>query len=78
MRQILTSDQRLGIEIVDARRFRTNSWQCYNVVNPDSSFEQAKAILETCFTEHVRDYIRLVGIDRDRRRLVEEIVHRPE
>ena len=78
LHQILTSDQRLGIEIVDTRRFRTNSWQCYNMVNPDSSFEQAKAILETCFAEHVRDYIRLVGIDRDRRRLVEEIVHRPE
>jgi len=78
LRQILTSDQRLGIEIVDARRFRTNSWQCYNMVNPNSSFEQANAILETCFAEHPHDYIRLVGIDRDRRRLIEEIVHRPE
>jgi ribulose bisphosphate carboxylase small subunit len=77
LRDILSRDQRLGIEIVDARRFRTNSWQCYNMVDPHS-FEQASAILETCFAEHARDYIRLVGIDRDRRRLIEAIVHRPE
>jgi ribulose bisphosphate carboxylase small subunit len=78
LHDILDRGQRLGIEIVDARRFRTNSWQCYNMVSPDSSFEQASAILEACFAEHAQDYIRLVGIDRDRRRLVEEIVHRPE
>ena len=77
LRDILSRDQRLGIEIVDARRFRTNSWQCYSMVDPHSSFEQAQAILETCFAEHAQDYIRLVGIDRDRRRSVEEIVHRP-
>ncbi|MBW4463923.1 MAG: AAA family ATPase [Pegethrix bostrychoides GSE-TBD4-15B] len=78
LHDILDRGQRLGIEIVDARRFRTNSWQCYNMVSPDSSFEQASSILAACFAEHAQDYIRLVGIDRDRRRLVEEIVHRPE
>jgi ribulose bisphosphate carboxylase small subunit len=78
LREILDRGQRLGIEVVDARRFRTNSWQCYNMVNPNSSFEQAQTILATCFTDHEQDYIRLVGIDRDRRRIVETIVHRPE
>jgi ribulose bisphosphate carboxylase small subunit len=78
LHEILERGQRLGIEVVDARRFRTNSWQCYNMVNPDSSFEQAQTILATCLAEHKQDYIRLVGIDLDRRRLVETIVHRPE
>lgn len=78
LREILDRGQRLGIEVVDARRFRTNSWQCYNMVNPNSSFEQAQTILATCFADHEQDYIRLVGIDRDRRRIVETIVHRPE
>lgn len=77
LHDILDRGQRLGIEIVDARRFRTNSWQCYNMVSPETSFEQAAAILEACFAEHSQNYIRLVGIDRDRRRLIEEIVHRP-
>jgi ribulose bisphosphate carboxylase small subunit len=77
LQDILSRDQRLGIEVVDARRFRTNSWQCYNMLAPQTSFEQAKTILATCFADHAQDYIRLVGIDRDRRRLVETIVHRP-
>ncbi len=77
LHDILDRGQRLGIEIVDARRFRTNSWQCYNMVSPETSFEQAAAILEACFAEHSQNYIRLVGINRDRRRLIEEIVHRP-
>lgn len=78
LQDILSRDQRLGIEVVDPRRFRTNSWQCYNMLAPQTGFEQAKAILATCFADHAQDYIRLVGIDRDRRRLVETIVYRPE
>ncbi|WNZ24107.1 AAA family ATPase [Leptolyngbya sp. NK1-12] len=77
LQEILDRGQRLGIETVDARRFRTNSWQCYNVIS-ERNLAAAKAALEACFADHARDYIRLVGIDpRDRRRTVETIVHRP-
>lgn len=79
MQEILDHGYRLGIEVVDARRFRTNSWQSYNLVQPGRSLEEAKAVLDSCFVDHGRDYIRLVGIDpRDRRRTIETIVHRPE
>jgi ribulose bisphosphate carboxylase small subunit len=77
LQEILDRGHRLGIEIVDPRRFRTNSWQCYNLIQPEHTAE-ARAALEACFAEHAQDYIRLVGIDpRDRRRVVETIVHRP-
>ncbi len=78
LQEILDRGQRLGIETVDARRFRTNSWQCYNVIPPERNSAEARAALEACFADHMHDYIRLVGIDpRDRRRTVETIVHRP-
>lgn len=78
LQEILDRGQRLGIETVDARRFRTNSWQCYNVIPPERNSAEARAALEACFADHAHDYIRLVGIDpRDRRRTVETIVHRP-
>lgn len=79
LQEILGHGQRLGIEVVDRRRFRTNSWQCYNVVSPEANLEQAREILATCFAEHGNDFIRLVGISpQDRRRAIETIVHRPE
>lgn len=78
VKQILDRGHWLGIEVVDARRFRTNSWQCYSMIQPEQGWEEARSALETCFTEHAQDYIRLVGIDpRDRHRSTETIVHRP-
>lgn len=79
LQNILDRGQRLGIEVVDARRFRTNSWQCYGMFQPNaSSLTEAQTALAACLAEHAQDYIRLVGIDpSDRRRTTETIVHRP-
>jgi ribulose bisphosphate carboxylase small subunit len=77
LQDILARGHRLGIEVVDARRFRTNSWQCYGLVQPNQ-WADAEAALAACFADHAQDYIRLVGIDpHDRRRATEIIVHRP-
>jgi ribulose bisphosphate carboxylase small subunit len=74
--QILANGHRLGIEYVDDRRFRTNSWNCYGMF--DGNGADAIAALEACLTEHSQDYIRLVGIQvGDRRRVIETIVQRP-
>jgi ribulose bisphosphate carboxylase small subunit len=72
--RILGTGQRLGIEYVDARRFRTNAWNCYAMI--DDNGAAAIATLETCLTEHERDYVRLVGI-RDHHRVSETIIQRP-
>lgn len=72
--QILRQGQRLGIEVVDARRFRTNSWNCYGMFEGDGA--AAIAALETCLDENQKNYVRIVGI-RDRQRVIESIVHRP-
>jgi ribulose bisphosphate carboxylase small subunit len=74
---ILNQGQRLGIEYVDGRRFRTGSWQSFG--SYQGNVQEAIAALNTCLSEHPNDYIRLVGIDpTSRRRMVETIVQRPD
>jgi ribulose bisphosphate carboxylase small subunit len=74
--RILGMGDRLGIEWVDERRFRANSWNCYNTLQGNGA--EAIASLEACLEEHYGDYIRLVSIAaKDRRRISESIIHRP-
>jgi ribulose bisphosphate carboxylase small subunit len=77
VRQILRQGYRLGIEVVDERRFRTNSWQSYAAVQGSDS--EAIAALENCLADHASDYVRIVGIDpKAKRRMMETIVQRPK
>lgn len=67
---------RVGIEVVDERRFRTNSWQSYSIVQGNPN--EAIATLESCVRDHEHDYVRLVSIDpKTRRRINELVVQRP-
>jgi ribulose bisphosphate carboxylase small subunit len=73
---ILGQGYRLGIEYVDDRRFRTNSWSCYGTFHGNGA--EAISALESCLNEHQKDFVRIVGINQsDRRRVIETIVHRP-
>ncbi len=77
MRTDLAQGHHIGIEFVDKRRFKTNSWQNYGSVVVGES--EAIIALESCLTEHENDYVRLFGIESGtRRRLWEKIVQRPE
>jgi ribulose bisphosphate carboxylase small subunit len=74
--QILQQGQRLGIEYVDQRRFRTNSWNCYGMFEGNGA--EAISALEACLSEHTEDYVRVVGINLgDRRRISELVIQRP-
>lgn len=72
---ILNQGLRLSVEFVDDRRFRTNSWNCYGMFEGDGA--AAISAIESCLNEHQKDYVRVVGINGDRRRVIETIVHRP-
>jgi ribulose bisphosphate carboxylase small subunit len=77
VRQILGQGYRLGIEVVDERRFRTNSWQSYASVQGSDS--EAIAALENCLADHAGDYVRIVGIEpKAKRRMMEAVVQRPK
>jgi ribulose bisphosphate carboxylase small subunit len=74
--RVLGMGDRLGIEWVDKRRFQANSWNCYSILQGNGA--EAIAALEACLEEHQKDYIRLVSIAAgDRRRVSENIIHRP-
>jgi ribulose bisphosphate carboxylase small subunit len=76
VQQILAQGYRLGIEFVDERRFRTNSWQSYASVQGHES--EAIAAVEACLAEHDNDYVRIVGIDpKAKRRMMETVIQRP-
>lgn len=73
--QLVGKGYRIGIEHVDQRRFRTNSWQSCALVEPG---QDAIAHLEQCLLEHPGDYVRVIGIDpASRQRVMEAIVQRP-
>ncbi|MDF5725754.1 MAG: ribulose bisphosphate carboxylase small subunit [Rhizonema sp. PD37] len=77
MRQIFAQGYRVGIEYVDERRFRTNSWQNFADHQIDNMAE-AIAILESCLSDHSGEYVRIVGIDtKVKKRMLETIVQRP-
>ncbi|NEQ32057.1 MAG: AAA family ATPase [Leptolyngbya sp. SIO4C5] len=75
--QLLQQGHRVGMEHVDRRRFRTNSWQSCAAVQTRNPAE-AIAALETCLASHPDDYVRLIGIDpQNKRRILETIIQRP-
>ncbi len=84
LQQTVARGDRLGIEWVEARRFRTGAWQSYGMVDCSANGDQHVAIatLSNCLKEHPRDYVRLVSIQgnsqADRRRTGETIVQRPQ
>ncbi len=77
LRSIVALQQRLGIEHVDQRRFRNNSWQCYTTLNAPSQSEASRQI-QACLRQFPEHYIRLVSIEpTTNSRIAETIVHRP-
>ena len=77
IRQILAQGAVIGLEYADERRFRTSSWSSAPVMQA-SSEAAAIGTLQAFLTQHPRDYVRLVGIDRQaKKRVLELIVQRP-
>ncbi|MBD1912029.1 AAA family ATPase [Leptolyngbya sp. FACHB-8] len=76
LERLLNTNHRIGIEHVNERRFRIGSWQCYGSF--ESTLDVAIAGLKACMAEYPQDYIRLVGVSPDRRRVAELIVQRPK
>ena len=78
LQEILSHGHRLGIEHVDQRRFRINSWQPYATLNAANK-DEAINNLRSCLSQFPNDYVRLVSIDsHTKRRLTETIVQRPQ
>ncbi|MBD2514133.1 ribulose bisphosphate carboxylase small subunit [Nostoc sp. FACHB-973] len=77
LRYLLQQGYKIGTEHVDQRRFRTGSWTSCQPIEP-KSLGEAIAALESCVRDHSGEYIRLFGIDKGRRRVLETIIQRPD
>ncbi|MEM1292699.1 MAG: ribulose bisphosphate carboxylase small subunit [Cyanobacteria bacterium P01_H01_bin.162] len=77
VRSLLEQGYRVGIEHADQRRFRTNAWHsCATIQTLDP--QAAIATLDACVGNFPHDYVRLIGIDPDKRqRVLEQIIQRP-
>lgn len=77
LQTILAQGHRLGIEHVDQRRFRINSWQSYATLDTASSAEAIDRV-RSCLTQFPDHYVRLISIDQHtHRRMSETVVQRP-
>jgi carbon dioxide concentrating mechanism protein CcmM len=77
LRYLLEKGYKIGTEHVDQRRFRTGSWQSCRPIET-RSLGAAIAELESCLLDHSGEYVRLFGIDNDRKRVLETIIQRPD
>ncbi|MEH2170169.1 MAG: ribulose bisphosphate carboxylase small subunit [Nostoc sp.] len=77
LRYLLEQGYKIGTEHVDQRRFRTGSWTSCQPIET-RSLDEAIAALESCLTNHSGEYVRLFGIDKGRRRVLEAIIQRPD
>ena len=77
VQSLLSQGYRVGMEHVDQRRFRTNSWQgCSTVQTQDP--QSAVTALEQCLITHPDEYVRLIGINpKNKQRVLEYIIQRP-
>lgn len=77
IRHLLAQGYHIGIEHVDKRRFRLNTWQsCGQIIVGES---EAIVALETALSEYEGEYLRIFGIEpQSKRRVMETIIHRPD
>lgn len=77
IRSLLDQGYRVGMEHVDQRRFRTNSWKSCSVP-PTQNVDEAAQVMEQCLMEYPDEYVRMIGIDPStKQRVLEQIIQRP-
>lgn len=73
VRQLLQQGYTLGLEHVDARRYRTNSWQSGPRIEA-KNLNEALAAIQACLQEYSGEYVRLIGINPAGKQRVAEIL----
>ena len=74
---LLTQGYRVGMEHVDQRRFRTNSWKSCSTVQTQDP-KEAVTVLEQCLVNYPDEYVRLIGVNpKTKQRVLEHIIQRP-
>ncbi|MEO0538530.1 MAG: ribulose bisphosphate carboxylase small subunit [Cyanobacteria bacterium P01_A01_bin.123] len=78
VKNLLSQGYGIGIERVDQRRFRTNSWTSCAALQTEDN-QEAIAALTQCINDYPQDYVRLIGINPiSKQRVLEQIIQRPQ
>ncbi|NJL98667.1 MAG: AAA family ATPase [Synechococcaceae cyanobacterium SM2_3_2] len=77
IQQILSQGYEVGIEHVDKRRYKMNSWKSCGLGHLRDPAEATNAV-QTCLSEFRGEYVRLVGVNpQGKKRMMETIIQRP-
>lgn len=76
VRNLVRSGHKLTLEFADVRRYKINSWQVAGVIkasNESGALDQVKAIAN----DYAGSYLRLIGTDGSKRRVLEALIQKP-
>jgi carbon dioxide concentrating mechanism protein CcmM len=76
VRNLVRSGHKLTVEFADVRRYKINSWQVAGVIkasNESGALDQLKSIA----SEYAGSYLRLIGTDGSKRRVLEALIQKP-
>jgi carbon dioxide concentrating mechanism protein CcmM len=76
VRQLVRAGNKITLEYADQRRYRINSWQTAGVVQASNESGVLSAI-ETIVGEFAGSYVRIIGTDGSKRRVLEAVIHKP-
>jgi carbon dioxide concentrating mechanism protein CcmM len=77
VQQLVAQGYRIGVEYVEPRRFSTGSWKSCSSIQAANTNE-AMEHLEACLSGNQGNYVRVFGVDPNKRRVMETIVQRPQ
>ncbi|WP_448525363.1 ribulose bisphosphate carboxylase small subunit [Parathermosynechococcus lividus] len=73
VQQLLQQGHQLALEHVDARRYRTNSWQSGPRIEA-KTLNEALAAIQACLQEYSGEYVRLIGVNPASKQRVAQIL----
>ncbi len=74
---LVAQGYRVGLEVADARRYRTSSWQTLGTFS--GSVQEILTAVRAALAEHAGEYVRLLGIDpKAKRRVLEKVIQTPQ
>ena len=77
VRHLVRSGHKLTLEFADVRRYKINSWQTAGVVPAGGSESSTMNQVQAIAGQYAGAYVRLVGTDGSKRRVLEAVIQKP-
>ena len=77
VRQLVRSGHKITLEFADVRRYKINSWQTAGVIPSGGSESSAMSAVQALAGQYAGSYVRLIGTDGSKRRVLEAVIQKP-